>query len=135
MFNIQPLAKHALSDSAPEISKNLYESMWALFVAVCQHWGTIADPAPHRTQLLNFMINRIRINPLYAGYYATAAEALAAMQAQHGAQASEILFTDKAAAAEDPPVSPVAVTRQRVSNEFVGLHLALGGFKSFVGSP
>lgn len=131
MFNIQPLAKHLLSDSSPEIDQAVYDAMWALFVAVGKYWGTIADPAPHRTQLLTFMLNRIKLNPLYTGYYATAADVLTRMQAQHGDAAYEMLFTDKAAASEDPPVSPLAVTRQRVSNEIVSLHVAVGGFKVF----
>jgi hypothetical protein len=131
MFNIQPLAKHPLSNISPEIDKQVYEAMWALFAAICRFWGTIADPAPHRTQLLNFMLNRIKLNPLYSGYYATASEVLARMQAEHGEAAYEMLLTDKAAASEDPPVSPLAVARQRVSNELVALHLAVGGFKAF----
>lgn len=131
MFNIQPLAKHPLSDSSPEVPKDIYDSMWALFVAICKYWGTIADPEPHRTQLLNFMLNRKKLNPLYGGYYATASDVLRRMHEQHGDTAYEMLFTDKAAAAEDPAVSPLAVTRQRVSNELVALHLAVGGFKAF----
>ncbi len=131
MFNLQPLAKHPLSDSSPEIDKDVYEATWALFAAIGRYWGTIADATPHRTQVLNFMLNRIKLNPLYLGYYATAREVLARMQAEHGDAAYEMLFTDKAAASEDPPVSPLAVVRQRVSNELVALHLAVGGFKAF----
>jgi len=131
MFNIQPIAKHPLSDSSPEVDNDVYEAMWTLFTAICRYWGTIDDPTPHRTQLLNFMLNRIKLNPLYIGYYATAREVLDRMVAQQGNADYELLLTSKDAAAEDPPTSPLAVTRQRVSNEFVSLHLALGGFKAF----
>lgn len=131
MFNIQPLAKHPLSDSSPEVNKEVFESMWALFVAICKYWNTIADPSPHRTRLLNFMLNRIKINPLYSSYYVTAFDVLTRMQAQYGTTAYETLFTSIEAAGEDPPTSSLAVTRQRVSNEFITLHLAIGGFKAF----
>ena len=131
MFNIQPNAKHPLSDSSPEIDKEVYDAMWGLFAFICRYWSTIADPSPHRTQLLNFMLSRITLNPLYFGYYTSASELLTRMQAQYGDAAFEMLLTDTAAATEDPPVSPLAVARQRVSNEFVALHLAVGGFKAF----
>jgi hypothetical protein len=131
MFNLQPLAKHPLSGNVPVIETQVFESMWSLFAAICTHWDTFTDPAPYRTQVLNFMLNRIKLNPLYLGYYATAADVLARMRQQHGDAAYPLLFSDIEAGSENPPASPLAVTRQRVSNEFVTLHLALGGFRAF----
>ena len=131
MFQLHNIAKHPLSDNTSEISPELFESMWALFVAINEYWETISDVSIHRTQLLNFMINRIRLDPLYLGYYMTTANLLKELAEKFGTNAYQELFTNIAASTEIPPQTPIAIARQRVSNEFVSFHLAIGGFKSF----
>lgn len=131
MFQVQTIVKHPLSDSAPEISPELFESMWALFVSIASYWGTMADASLHRTQLLNFMANRIKLDPLYLVYYTTTANVLKELAEKFGAGAYQELFTNVAAGTEIPPQTPIGIARQRVSNEFISLHLAIGGFKAF----
>jgi hypothetical protein len=131
VFQIQTIAKHPLSDSAPEISPELFESMWALFAMIANYWGIMNDAGLHRTQLLNFMINRIKLDPLYLGYYISTANVLKDLIEKLGAGAYQELFTNAAAGTETPPQTPMGIARQRVSNEFVSLHLALGAFKAF----
>lgn len=131
MFQVQTIVKHPLSDSAPEISQELFESMWALFVSIASYWGTMVDASRHRTQLLNFMVNRIKLDPLYLVYYTTTANVLKELAEKFGADAYQELFTNAVAGTETPPQTPMGIARQRVSNEFVSLHMAIGGFKSF----
>jgi len=130
VFQIQHLAKHPLSDSAPEISSELFEQMWTLFSSISDYWKITNDTA-QRTQLLNFMINRVKLNPLYIDYYITAAKVLRDLTDRVGSNAYHELFTNTIAAQEKPPQTPMGITRQRVSNEFIALQIALGGFKTF----
>jgi len=131
MFQVQTIAKHPLSNSVPELSTELFESMWALFAAIGSYWGTMADGNLHRTQLFDFMANRIKLDPLYLEYYATAAKVMSDLAEKFGARAYQELFTNAAAGSETPLQTPMGIARQRVSNEFVSLHLALGGFMAF----
>lgn len=131
MFQIQTIVRHPLSDNAPEINTELFDSMWALFASIASYWGSMDDISLHRTQLLNFMINRIKLDPLYLGYYTATASVLKDLTEKLGAGAYEELFTNTAAGTETPPQTPMGIARQRVSNEFVSLHLAIGGFKAF----
>jgi len=131
VFQVQTIAKHPLSDSAPELSTELFESMWALFASIGSYWGTMTNASLHRTQLLNFMANRIKLDPLYLEYYATAAKVVKDLTEKLGAGAYQELFTNTVAGTETPPQTPMGIARQRVSNEFVSLQLALGGFMAF----
>lgn len=132
MFALQRLAKHALSDSAPQIAPPVFDSMWKLFVAIGEFWGQLPAPENHRTQLYSFMINRIKLYPIYQSYYVAAKQVMDELVAQYGDQEAYIqLFTSVSANSEAPPSTPLALTRQMVSNEFISLYLALGGFKPF----
>lgn len=131
MFQIQSIAKHPLSANTPEISTELYDAMWELYAAIANYWGTMPNVSLHRTQLLNFMINRIKLDPLYFGYYTTTASVLTELTEKFGVEAYKELFTNVTAGTEAPPQTPMGVARQRVSNEFISLHLAIGGFKAF----
>ncbi|MGC1953490.1 MAG: hypothetical protein WA970_13170, partial [Gammaproteobacteria bacterium] len=120
-----------LSNSSPELSPELFESMWALFIAGVSYWGTMTDVSPHRTQLLNFMSNRIKLDPMYLEYYATAAQVVKDLTEEFGDGAYRELFTNAVADTENPPQTPMGIARQRVSNEFVSMQLVFGGFRVF----
>jgi len=132
MFTLQDIAKNPISDSTPEVPGDLFEAMWQIFVAIGRFWGNMADPAPHRIQLYNFMINRIKLYPIYRAYYATAKLVMEELTGKYGAdEGYRRLFTDNQADIENPPQSALALTRQMVSNQFVALQLSLGGFKAY----
>jgi hypothetical protein len=101
------------------------------------------DPEPYRSQLYTFMLNRISLRPIYQSYYVLAKTVMDELITTYGEeQAYVFLFTDKDAA-QSPPETPLAVTRQKVANEFMALQLSLGGFKAwgainycgFIGGP
>jgi hypothetical protein len=105
--------------------------MWKVFVHICEFWHTVVDPSEYRSRFDSFMDNRMSLDPRYALYYRDTAAALEELIAQVGEPtAYQRLLTD-AALNVAPPTTPLMVARQRVSNEFVSLHLALGGFASF----
>lgn len=79
------------------------------------------------------MWNRIALLPLYLDYYKIAARVVSELIAKHSGNADmayKELFTSEEAS-RAPPTTPLALTRQLVSNEFVTLHFALGGALAF----
>jgi hypothetical protein len=124
----QPIAKHPLSPAVPDIDDDVFASMWDIFVNIGKFWGNMDDPAPHRSELYSFMLDRMRLQPVYRLYYVNARDTMQALIREHGSDgAYALLFTDQDA--NSTLASPLAVTRQMVSNEFVALQLCLGGFK------
>jgi hypothetical protein len=129
----QSKAQHPLSDKQYPLPDSVGDAMWELFVAIGKHWGTVTEPGPYRSRLESFMENRIALMPLYADYYAIARRVIDDLLKKHGGVATaayEELFTSKEAA-KQPPTTPLALTRQAVANEFVSLHVALGGFQTY----
>lgn len=105
-------------------------NLWALFVAIGDHWQLGDDPEPYRSRLTSFMDNRIALNPLYRGYYDSAAQTIADLIAANGAvKAFEILFATKTSAGV--PTAPIEIAKRFVANEFITMRLAFGGFKAF----
>lgn len=127
----QERAHHPLSDQLPVTDDDVRKSMWALFVRIGTFWRNLDDPQPYESRLYSFMTNRITLDPLYKDYYATARTVINQLIADKGEDATyEFLFTD-AQANVAPPTTPLALARQKVSNEFVALQMALGGFLAF----
>ncbi|MEH6461747.1 hypothetical protein [Chitinimonas sp. JJ19] len=127
----QTPAKHPLSAELPALDDATYAAMWALFCHIGKYWQNMPDPEPFRSQLYSFMLNRINLRPVYRDYYLFAAATLRGLIEQHGEDgAYAFLFTDTDAN-KAPPETALAVTRQKVANEFMALQLSLGGFKAF----
>lgn len=127
----QTPAKHPLSVGLPPLDENVFASMWTLFGHIGKYWQNMDDPSPYRSQLYSFMLNRINLRPIYRDYYLLAATVTRQLVEQYGEdQAYVFLFTD-ADAAKAPPETSLALTRQKVANEFMALQLSLGGFKAF----
>lgn len=123
--------QHPLSAEPEPLDPETLSAMWQLFVAIGEFWRNVDDPAPYQSRLFAFMLNRISLNPLYRDIYQMAARLMAGLIAERGASAAyEFLFTDTEAN-QSPPTTPLALTRQMVSNEFIALQLSLGGFKAF----
>ncbi len=132
MFALQPTARHFLSDASPEIPRDIFDAMWKVFLAIGKKWGELPEQERHRTQLYNFMANRIKLNPLHASYYEVAKELIEEFTKQDGHDAPYAMLLDlEWPNDENPPTTPLAVARQMVSNEFISLYLTLGGFKAY----
>ncbi|CAB3755673.1 hypothetical protein [Paraburkholderia solisilvae] len=126
----QPIAKHPLSPAVPAIDDDVFASMWDIFVNIGKFWGNMDDATPHRAELYSFMLDRIRLRPIYGQYYANARDVMRELIREFGSEAAYTrLFTDKDAN-RVPAETPLAVVRQMVSNEFIALQLCLGGFKA-----
>lgn len=79
------------------------------------------------------MRNRIALLPLYLDYYTIAARVIKELidkYSNDATKAYEELFTSEEAS-KTPPTTPLALTRQAVSNEFVTLYFALSGAVAF----
>ncbi|MGM9480239.1 hypothetical protein ACS5PN_03500 [Roseateles sp. NT4] len=127
----QDRAHHPLSDQLPIADDDVRRAMWALFVHIGKFWRNLDDAKPYESRLYSFMTNRVALDPNYKDYYATARAVIDQLIAEKGEDAAyEFLFTD-AQANLAPPSTPLALTRQKVSNEFVALQMALGGFLAF----
>jgi hypothetical protein len=126
-----PKTVHPLSRTLAPTDSDTRAAMWQLFDQIGRFWCNVADSTPYRSRLYSFMDNRIDFDPLYKQYYATAQKVMADLIAQRGeGPAYEFLFTD-AAANQTPPSTLLALTRQKVSNEFIALQLSLGGCLAF----
>jgi len=114
------------------VTPDVDEAMWQLFVAVGDFWKLGDDPGAYRLRLRAFMSNRIRVNPIYRDFYVIAKGVIEGLLAQYGAAAYEQLFTQKPRITPTaPPQTPLEFVQQYVANEFIGLRLALGSFKTF----
>jgi hypothetical protein len=127
----QDVRYHARQHQEPFPDRNTLDRLWSLFVAIGRHWQICDDPERLRSNFLVFLGNRIKIDVTYADEYESAAAVIEELIAESGeAGAYERLLTD-AGANVHPPTTRLARARQRVSNEFIALHMALGGFKAF----
>jgi hypothetical protein len=108
--------------------------LWQLCVHIGKFWRNDSKPEAMRSNLVVFVENRIQLNPNYLDEYVNAVEVARELVAELGEeQGYRKLFTDPEANIS-PPTTRLARARQRVSNEFVTLQLALGGFKAFGGA-
>jgi hypothetical protein len=110
------------------------ESMWNLFVEIGKFWKNNDHPEEMKSNFIVFISNRIQLDPNYVNEYKNAAEVIDELIEELGKREGyKKLFTD-AQANISPPTTKLARARQLVSNEFVALQLALGGFKAFGGA-
>jgi len=127
----QEARHHASPHREPCPDARTLERLWGLFVAIGRHWQSDDQPERMRSNWLVFIANRIKVDPRYADEYVNAATVLDELIAQLGEPAAyDKLLTDPGANVA-PPTTKLARARQKVSNEFVSLQLALGGFKVF----
>lgn len=125
--------QHPLSHELPPLSNKTFAAMWEMFVYIGKFWQNMEEPKPYKSLLYNFMLNRINLYPIYREYYIIAQKTMSTLIEENGGdkdQAYQYLFTDQDAA-EIPPTTLIALTRQLVANEFMALQLSLGGFKAF----
>jgi hypothetical protein len=126
--------QHPLSVNLPPLEGTVLNAMYQLFSQIGKFWRNIDDSSPYQARLFTFMANRIDIDPMYQQYYQTAQQVIEQLITQYGVDgAYQFLFTD-ATANQSPPTTPLAIARQKVSNEFIALQLSLGGFHAFGGA-
>lgn len=126
-------ARDPAGQASVELPPAVEATMWNLFVAIGRHWETENDSVEFRSRLHSFMVNRIALMPIYADYYAIASRVFDELLTAHNEDpqaACATLLTD-AAAAKQPPTTPLALARQMVANEFSALHMALGACTVF----
>jgi hypothetical protein len=126
-----PFDKEAIN-----IDDAVFESMWKLFQAIGKFWSNEEHPENMKSSLLVFMQNRILLNCEYNKQYINAKEVIDELIDKNKGDenlAYAFLFTNPGANIA-PPTTKLAHTRQKVSNEFISLQLALGGFKVFGGA-
>ncbi|GAA3533677.1 hypothetical protein [Zobellella aerophila] len=127
----QQQVRHPLTQSLDSLDGETFEAMFELFRQIGIFWRNLDDAEAYRSRLYAFMQNRINLRPIYHQYYQLARQTLDQLIAEQGQeQAYRLLFTD-AQANQPPAETPLAVTRQKVSNEFVTFQLAQGGFRVF----
>jgi hypothetical protein len=136
MKNYQQESRYNMYDNEPVVLEEAVgKSMWGLFQAIGRHWAKKDSPDEWRSSLLVFMQNRMMLNETYERYYVNAMNVIDELTLELGNQekAYEFLFTNPAANIA-PPTTKLAFARQLVSNEFITLYLALGGFETFGGA-
>lgn len=131
MSNYNLEARFPLREDSDLLENSLSESMWEIFVAVGKFWSDKVPVAPMKSNFLVFLSNRIKANPNYLGEYRNAADVMSELTAELGATEGIKKLLADSAANISPPTTRLARARQLVSNEFVVLFLALGGFKEF----
>lgn len=119
-----------LTVEAP-LSHDVYDAMYEIFKNIGIFWGNMDDSESYRTRLITFMDNRMSLRPQYRQYYMIAKKTMDQLVADLGETAAyEKLFTDPEANVPHTN-TPLAITRQKVSNEFITFQLNEGGFKAF----
>jgi len=131
MVMYEKQALHPLSDTLVSLDPEVYGSMFNLFEQIGIFWGNMTDATPCKSLLYTFMDGRMRLYPIYRVYYIQSGKILDALIKEMGNEkAYRFLFTDKKIN-QKPIETPLALVRQKVSNEFISLQLSLGGFKKF----
>jgi hypothetical protein len=118
-------------DDSLDIDQSTFASMWALFEKILQHWQLMEPCAGQQSQLLVFMQNRMRVDLNYYADYKNAASVIDELIQEFGDEQAYITLLTDAAANIAPPETRIARARQKVSNEFISLALAMGGFRRF----
>ncbi|WP_040066472.1 hypothetical protein [Pseudomonas batumici] len=130
----QQQVNHPANLGVQPLATEIYEAMFELFEQICSFWGNLDNPQQFKSRLFVFMDNRIRLHPEYRSIYSHAKLTLDELVKSMGkADAYKTLFTDTAAN-QAPPETPLALTRQKVSNEFIAFQVSQGGFKAFTGA-
>lgn len=122
---------HGLDKENGALTTEVYDAMFEIFSNICSHWNNLDHPEEYRSRLYTFMDNRMKLRPQYQQYYQIAMLAMKREVEQLGEQkAYQKLFTDSSLLTPHNN-DPLAITRQKVSNEFITFQLSQGGFKSF----
>jgi hypothetical protein len=121
----------AASRVLPPLDQQTMDSLWELFVRICLYWNNLPDVHQYKSRLETFVLNRIANNPQYHLYYQTAVLAINELIAEQGEEKAYVLLFTDIQANTVPAKTGIQIARQYVSNEFVCLQLAVGGFKSF----
>lgn len=130
----QQLVNHPANIGAQPLAPEVYEGMFELFEQICRFWGNLEHAHSFKSRLFVFMDNRIRLHPEYRSIYSHARQTLVELIDEIGKEAAYAkLFTDPAAN-QAPPETPLALARQKVSNEFIAFQVSQGGFKAFTGA-
>jgi hypothetical protein len=130
----QTYVNHPANRDIQPLPTDVYEAMFEIFEQICSFWGNLDNPESYKTRLFDFMNNRIKLRPEYWGTYSSARHTMNEMISAMGkAEAYKKLFTD-IAANDGPPETPLALVRQKVSNEFIAFQVSQGGFKAFSGA-
>ncbi|WP_371763444.1 hypothetical protein [Massilia sp.] len=130
----QEAVNHPLNWGAQPLGIEVYEAMFEIFEQVCTFWDNLANPHDFKSRLFIFMDNRISLRPEYKAIYVQAQRTMADLVDKLGREeAYRTLFTDKIAN-QSPPRTPLALVRQKVSNEFIAFQVSQGGFKAFSGA-
>jgi hypothetical protein len=124
----QRRSRNVLSSPTPVVSAETEAAMWDLFVAIGEVWQLKENTAGYPLRLRAFMVNRVSLHPEYSGYYQVAARFIAGLIAQLGRDEAykKIFMTE-----HPPGGSELEAVKKQVSDEFVDLRLALGGFLAF----
>jgi hypothetical protein len=127
----QKNAIHPLSTDLPPLDIEVFSVLWEIFEQIGMFWRNMDNPAPYKLHVYTFLLNRIKLRPVYRQYYHSAPGVITALKEQYRIdKAYEFLFTDPSINTF-PPQTDVAVVRQNIVNELIPYQLALGGFKAF----
>lgn len=128
VYNLE--ARFSARSAAETLDESLAEKMWELFVAISRFWTSETKISEMKSEFLVFLSNRIEVKSSYKDEYINAAAVIDELTVELGAEEGyKKLLTDPAANIA-PPTTRIARARQLVSNEFVVLFLALGGFQA-----
>lgn len=122
---------HPSLEMTTALDATVYQAMFDIFKHIGLFWNNLENPQQYRTRLITFMDNRMSLRPEYRQHYQLAAITMQQLCEELGEQAAyEKLFTDSDANCPHTN-TPLAITRQKVSNEFITFQLNQGGFKAF----
>lgn len=125
-------ADQLTTDTEPRPTANEFiQSLWPLFAAIGQSWKTSSSYSSEmKSRWREFITEKVLGEPSYAAEYANALEVLAELEGMFGAQLYQKLFFENGVP-DGPPVTRLAHMKRFVVDEFIRVHVASGGFRSF----
>ncbi len=130
-----------LDSSGEEFDQDVPNVLWSLFQAINQAWGDSSETDSFKLQWEEFVDLRINNNPSYKGEYANATIVLRELFQKYGQEGAYARLLFNSELSDDD--TRLAHVKKYVVDEFIKVHLTLGGFKhygarnynSFFGGP
>lgn len=128
-YNIE--SKNSLRTNISNLNDEAIECLWGLFKSISKYWEFDGEIETLKSNFLIFISNRIEIDLNYISYYLNANDVINELKKEYGKEEAYKFLMTNSYINISLPTTPISQTRQFVSNEFIGLYLSLGGFKSF----
>jgi hypothetical protein len=131
-----PVPPRQIEAEPRPLSRAEVEALWRIFAAIGAAWGNVRhDSRGQRSSWLEFVRLRAERRPSYVAEYVGAIEAVAELEAMHGADGADHALLFAHGVPKGALDTRLAHVRRFVVEEFIHVQLVAGGFRGFLPAP